>query len=162
MANAVLTSLIVSPGDLKRVRRELETVDEFLRQANLRQGGRTVQLPPTSRMLQTLVEDNKLNLLKVTDRERLKKYLTLLIGKAPVLHMSFASEPSAAFMSKIVVWIRDSIHPQAVINIGLQPSITAGCVLRTANKQFDFSLRQSFEDKRSLLAEALKSEEAAK
>jgi hypothetical protein len=37
----------------------------------------------------------------------------------------------------------------------LQPTLGAGCVVRTTNRQFDFSLRQDFARKRDLLLEKL-------
>src|SRR4051812_11785357 len=101
-----LTTLIVSPADLKRARREVEALDDFLHQSGIRTGGKSVKLPALSRVVDELVYESKLNLLKKTDRERLHKYLDLLILKAPVLHMSFASEPSAAFLKKLVTWLR--------------------------------------------------------
>jgi hypothetical protein len=156
MADAAqLSPLIVSPGDLKRMRRELETLDDFMHQAGLRQGGKTVSLPNISKALEELASENKLNMLKKTDRDRLSKFISLLLSKAPVLHISFASDPSAKFMNKLVAWLRGNIHPQVVVNIGLQPSITAGCVVRTANNQYDFSMRESFEKQRDLLISTL-------
>jgi F0F1-type ATP synthase delta subunit len=161
MASAMLSPYIATLSDLKHIRRELEAVDEFLHQAGLRQGGKAVKMPTTSRMLDSLVADSKLNLLKKADREQLTKYVTLLIQKAPVVHITFASEPSASFLNKLVLWLRDNIHPQTVISVGLQPAITAGCVVRTANKQFDFSLRESFEKQGGKLMEVLKAEPVA-
>lgn len=158
---AMLTPLLVSPSDLKRARRELEDLDDFLHQASLRQGGRSVKMPTTSRVIETLAADNKLNMLKKTERDQLMKFLGLLIQKAPVLHMSFASEPSGAFLNKLVMWLRTNIHPQVMVSIGLQPSIAAGCIVRTANKQFDFSLRQAF-DKQTEVFIASMQEEPAK
>lgn len=145
MANPALTPLLVSPSDLKRVRRELETLDDYLHQAGLRTGGKTVKMPSTSRTLEELAADTGINLLKKTDRDRLLKFLALLVEKAPVLHMSFASEPSTAFLNKLITWLRQNIHPQVVVSVGLQPTIAAGCVLRTQNRQFDLSLRSSLE-----------------
>jgi hypothetical protein len=155
-STAALTPLLVSPSDLKRARREVEGLDEFLHQAGLRQGGKAVKMPPTSRVILEMAEESKLNLLKKTDRERLLKYLTLLSEKAPVLHMSFASEPTAAFLNKLIVWLRDNIHPQVVVSVGLQPSIAAGCLVRTANRQFDFSLRHSLEQQTAVFVDSLK------
>ncbi|HSH55760.1 MAG TPA: hypothetical protein VK983_02970, partial [Candidatus Limnocylindrales bacterium] len=100
----------------------------------------------------------KMNLLRKTDREKLLKYLSALLDKAPVLHMSFASDPSAAFMDKLVVWLRQNIHPQVLVRIGLQPSVAAGCILRTANKEYDFSLRQALDDQKPLLIAKLHEE----
>ncbi len=59
-------------------------------------------------------------------------------------------------MTKLVVWLRANIHPQILVHLGLQPSIAAGCVVRTANKQFDFSLSEAFEKQRELLIASLK------
>lgn len=154
----VLPSLIVSPSDVKRMRRELEDLDDFLLQAGLRQGGKAVSLPKTSRLLEEITDMTKMNLLRKTDREKLLKYLSALLDKAPVLHMSFASDPSAAFMDKLVVWLRQNIHPQVLVRIGLQPSVAAGCILRTANKEYDFSLRQALDDQKPLLIAKLHEE----
>lgn len=155
-SRAQLPVLIVSPSDLKRARRELESVDDFLHQAGLRQGGKAVKLPGTSRLIDALAEETGVNLLRVTERDRLLKYLSDLIERAPVLHISFASEPSAAFMSKLVSWLRTNIHPQVLVHLGLQPSIAAGCVVRTANRQFDLSLARSFDKQCDLLAKSLR------
>jgi F0F1-type ATP synthase delta subunit len=145
-SSPVLTSLITSPRDLRRARRELESLDEFLHQSALRQGGKVVKLPTISRMLEELAADSDLNLLKKTDRDRLDKFIVLLTQKAPVLHISFASEPSSKAMAKLIDWLRENIHPQVVISIGIQPSIAAGCVVRTPNRQFDLSLRQALDN----------------
>lgn len=146
MASAVLTPLIASPSDLRRARRELEALDEFLRQSSLRQGGKEVKLPTISRVIEELAADSDLNMLKKTDRDRLMKFITLLTQKAPVIHMTFASEPSARAMAKLMTWLRENVHPQVVVSVGIQPSIAAGCIVRTANRQFDFTLRQSLDN----------------
>lgn len=157
----LLPSVISTPSDVRRLRRELEELDEFMHQAGLRQGGKAVKLPVTSRLLDELASIEKSNLIHKTDRDRLIKYLSLLIEKAPVLHMSFASEPSAAFMAKLVTWLRQNIHPQVLVRIGLQPSVAAGCVLRTANKEYDFSLRQSLLNKKDILIAELRKDPSA-
>jgi F0F1-type ATP synthase delta subunit len=145
MASAILTYLIASPSDLRRARRELEALDEFLHQSALREGGKVVKLPNISRALEDLASDSGLNLLKKTDRDRLEKFITLLTQKAPVLHISFASEPSAKSLAKLMAWLRDNIHPQVLVAVGIQPSIAAGCLVRTPNRQFDFSMRQALD-----------------
>lgn len=151
MASAALTSLITSAGDLKRTKRELEMLEDFLHQSGLRTGGKAVKLPPISRLLENLAGDSSLNLLKKTDRDQLLKFVILLLQKAPVVHITLASEPSAAAMNKLVLWLRTNIHPQMLVNIGVQPSIAAGCMLRTANREFDFSLRKSLDAQAQLL-----------
>jgi hypothetical protein len=157
----MLTPLITTPGDLKRTRRELEGLDDFLHQSGLRTGGKTVKLPPVSRLLEDLAKDSDLNLLKKSDRDRLTKFLTLLIQKAPVVHVSFASEPSGAALSKLLLWMRANIHPQVVVSVGVQPAIAAGCIVRTPNREFDFSLRRSLDAQTQLLIKNIRAGEPA-
>jgi F0F1-type ATP synthase delta subunit len=44
-------------------------------------------------------------------------------------------------LEKILLWLRQNVHPQVLLQVGLQPAIAAGCVLRTTNKIFDMSLK---------------------
>jgi F0F1-type ATP synthase delta subunit len=153
-----LPPIVVGKSDLTRLRRELESLEEYLHQAALRkESPETLKLPKTSRLLDELVQLNGFNLLHRADHERAKMMLEQAATKAPQLHFSFSVEPSSAFLAKLTTWVRQNIHPQALIQVGLQPSIAAGCVVRTANKQFDLSLRQSFEKHKTMLAEQLRS-----
>lgn len=157
MANTpTLSTVIATVNDLKRTRRELEMLEDFLHQSGLRTGGKPVKMPALSRQLDDIARDNGLNLLKKADRERLAKFLTLLIQKAPVLHFVFASEPSSRAMNKLLVWLRANIHPQVVVSMGIQPSIAAGCFVRTTSRQFDFTLRHTMDDNTDLLIKALR------
>jgi F0F1-type ATP synthase delta subunit len=72
--------------------------------------------------------------------------------------MSFAADPSASFSAKIVGWLRANIHPLSLLEIGLQPTIAAGCIVRTTNKVFDLSLRNRFSEHTELLLKSLRSE----
>jgi len=154
-AKGLLPTLVVSPADVIDLRRELGGLDEFMRQAALRRSGQALALPKVGHLLGELATVNNLNLLKQTDRKDLIQFLSDLKGSAPVVHMSFAADPSSAFMSKIINWFRNNVHPQVLVQIGLQPSIGAGCMLRTRNKSFDFSLRKRFLDNRQLLLDKL-------
>lgn len=146
---------LVTVVDVSRVRRELTTVDEFMTQAEVRKGGKQLQLPRTSHGLEELARQNELSLLKAEDRVKLGNLLEQLQMHAPVIHMSFASDPSAAVLGKIVTWLRKEIDPSVLLQVGLQPSIAAGCIVRTSSKYFDFSLRQHFESHRELLIRKL-------
>jgi F0F1-type ATP synthase delta subunit len=152
-----LPPLITGPGDVGRTLLELEQLEDFLRAAGLRKGGDGIRLPKMSRTLERLAELNDANLLQAAERQRLVAFLKSLQQHAPVLHISFASEPSAAFTAKIVEWLRANISQFVLVQIGLQPSIAAGCVVRTTNKSFDFSLRKNLAKNRNLLINALKS-----
>lgn len=151
-----LPSLVVGPADVSRLRRELESLNEYLRQAALRAQPDT-KLPKTSRLLDELSSLNKLNLLQPTDREQAMAFLSTVLTQAPVIHISFATDPSSAFTDKIISWFRQNIHPAVLLQVGLQPSIAAGCVVRTPNKYYDLSVRKHFAAHRPELIEKLKS-----
>jgi F0F1-type ATP synthase delta subunit len=136
-----LPNSVISPSDVARLERELNSLDDFFVAAKARQTGTSMQLPKLTRVLDQLAKDNNINLLEEPERHRLTKALKLAYSQAPTLHISFATEASPKALEKLVIWIRTNIHPQALIQVGLQPSIAAGCFLRTANKTFDMSLR---------------------
>ena len=150
-----LPTAVASPGDVGRLLREVETIDDNLLQLGLRQGGSEVKMPKTSQLMDQLIGLNRLNLLGADDRKRLQQLLADTLHQAPLLHISFSADPSAAFTDKLMIWLRHEIHPLVLITVGLQPNIGVGCVLRTTNKYFDMSLRQDFVDKRNLLRQAL-------
>ena len=151
----VLPDSVVGPVDAGRLDREAEELDEYLRSYAIRKTGVAMQLPKTTVSLDELAETNHLNLLQAADRRRLVFFLHGLSEKAPVLHLSFAADPSPAFTAKIVHWLRQNIHPFVLMQVGLQPSIAAGCTVRTTNKYFDFSLRQHLLQNRQMLINAL-------
>jgi hypothetical protein len=137
---------VVSQVDAARVLRELNALDDFFVSAAVRKTGVPMQPPRLTRSLGNIARDNGLNLLEDQDRKALAIKLDEIIGKAPILHISFAAEPSPAALERILIWLRDNIHPQVLVQVGLQPNIAAGCVLRSNNRIFDMSLR-SFLDK---------------
>jgi F0F1-type ATP synthase delta subunit len=151
----VLPDSVVGPVDAGRLNREMEELDEYLRASAIRKTGAAMQLPKTTVLLDELAEANHLNLLQPADRRRLVNFLHGLSEKAPVLHVSFAADPSSAFTAKIVRWLRQNIHPFVLVQVGLQPSIAAGCTVRSTNKYFDFSLRQHLLQNRQMLINAL-------
>jgi F0F1-type ATP synthase delta subunit len=138
-----LSNLVISPADVSRLRRELVGLNDFFVDAQARQTGTAMRLPKLTRLLNELAKDNSVNLLEEADRNRLSEALGVIYEGAPTLHISFASEPSPKALEKLIVWIRGNIHPQALVQVGLQPSVAVGCFLRTPNKAFDMSLRAS-------------------
>ena len=148
---------IVSSADISHLLRELETLEDFLRQAAIRSPGSSssTNLPSTSRVLDDFGTTNKLNWLRPADRQAAIHFLTELKAYAPVIHISFASDPSAAVTGKIITWFRANVHPEALLRIGLEPSLAAGCEVRTANKVFDFSIRRRFTEQRAMLIQEL-------
>lgn len=151
----LLPTSVVTIADVGKLLRELEAIENTLLQLKVRTHGSQVNLPGFSKGMGHIAELNKLNLLHEGDLQTLKSLLTDFKQKAPLMYISFSSEPSPAFLEKLIVWIRREINPNVLINIGLQPAIGAGCIVRTSNKVFDLSLRQTFVEKRHLLLEQI-------
>lgn len=147
---------VVSMVDVGRLLREVEAIDNFLNQAVIREPGMAVKLPKTSRLFDETAQVNKLNLLHEDDRQHLQEFLKEVRQHAPVLHISFSADPSPMFTQKLITWLRSEIHPLVLLQVGLQPNMGAGCVVRTTNKYFDFSLRSRFKVKGPELAQLMK------
>lgn len=151
----LLPTALSTQSDLSRTIGELEALDNFLREGSIRQPGSPMQLPKTSKVFEELVNGSKLNMLQPSDREYLQKSLLWMREHAPVIHISFSSDPSALFLEKLTTWLRHNISPFVLVQVGLHPNIGAGCVVRTTNKYFDFSLRQRFISQRDILMQQL-------
>ena len=149
-----LPTLVFGVVEVRRLQRELESLDDFLRGMAVRRETK-FEMPRVSRMLDALAHENNHDLLKGTDRTALILFLKQVAERAPAIHMSFAADPSAAFTAKIVGWLRTNVHPLALLELGLQPSIAAGCVVRTTNRVFDLSLRSRFTEQHDLLLKAM-------
>ncbi len=156
-----LPILVASPVDVGRLVREIESMNEMFMQLSLRKPGAEVKMPKTSRLMDQTILLNELNLLLSEDRLLLQQFLRAVKERAPVIHASFNADPPVAFMEKLVSWLRQEVNPLVLVTIGLQPNMGAGCVLRTTNRQFDFSLRENFAKKRELLTSMLHVEETA-
>ncbi|MDB5182445.1 MAG: hypothetical protein JWO47_229 [Candidatus Saccharibacteria bacterium] len=146
---------ILTSGDISRLVREIEEIEEFFDKAAL-QSTTTKAMPQASQQLTVLIGDNKLNILHKKDRESIDGFLKDVRQKAPVIHLSFATDPKPDFLMKLIVWFRSNAHPYVLIKIGLQPNIAAGCVLRTTNKYFDFSFKEHFEESKAKLSVAMR------
>lgn len=155
MAPLKLTPAVISQSDVNRLMRELTGLDDFFVGARTRAAGSTVQLPRLSRLMDQLSRENDINLLEESNRHKLMSQLETVYKTAPSFHISFAVEPSPKSMERIVEWMRQNVHPQTLLSVGLQPAIAAGCVLRTTNKVFDMSLRNHLRTQTKYLAELL-------
>jgi hypothetical protein len=155
-----LPTLVIGRADALRLQRELEALNDYLYQAGLRAGGEQAKLPKTSRVLDEFTTTNKLNMLLPESRKASLEFMDIIVDKAPVVHMSFAVEPSSAFRQKLIVWWRQNVHGYVLMDVGLQPNIAIGTVVRTANKQYDFSLRKHFADNKDVLVKLLQAGKA--
>ena len=153
--NLTMPPTVVGPVDIGRLSRELGSINEVMMQLELRKSGTEVKLPKTSSTMDLMLAHNQLNLLRESDRKVLGKYLDIVKEHAPVVHMSFSADPTSVFLDKLMTWLRTEINPHLLLTVGLQPNIGAGCVVRTTNKYFDFSLKEAFNNKRNLLIDKI-------
>lgn len=146
---------IVTPADISRLVREIDEIEAFFEESSLK-AATTKTIPQASQQLTALMNENTLNIVHKNDRAMLALFLKHLRLKAPLVHISFATDPKPDFLMKLVLWFRSNAHPHVLVQIGLQPNIAAGCVLRTTNKYFDFSFKQHFEQSKAKLSAALR------
>ncbi len=147
---------VASRVDVGRLLREVQSIDAFLKQSAIREPGSPVKMPKTSRLFDETLQINKINVLHDDERIKLSAFLTDVRTHAPTMHMSFSADPSPAFTQRLITWIRAELHPTVLLQVGLQPNIGAGCVVRTTNKYFDLSLRSRFKENGEMLSNMMK------
>jgi hypothetical protein len=156
-ADFVLPLSIVSKTDLAHLVNELERVDDELTTASVRTkvgSNESTQLS-LSPSFTDFLNQNALKPSNSHERTELIKQLRLLKDTAPVIHMTFAVAADHESLQKLAQWLRTSIHPQAVISVGMQPALVAGVYLRTPNHVHDFSLRAVLEGQHGMLVKEL-------
>lgn len=142
-ADFVLPPSVVSKIDVSRLVSEAEQVDSALTAAMVRAkaGAEQVAQPVLSTELDEFLKQNELNLTGGKQWSELVAQLRLLKDTVPVIHMTFAVPADRTSLQELTQWVRTSVHPQAVIEVGLQPALVAGVYLRTPNHVHDLSLR---------------------
>jgi len=146
---------VVSKVDLARMVNDFERVDGELTDASIRAGGATVPLPPLSEQLEQFLTLNKLEVTDERTRTELIKQLRSLKDVVPIIHMTFAVPADRESLQELAQWLRSSVHPHAVIGVGLQPALVAGVYVRTPNHVHDLSIRGKLESSRSVLVQEL-------
>jgi hypothetical protein len=156
-ADFLLPPTVVSRVDVSRLVEELEYVDNELTSAAVHAKiGDTQRMEPTvSEQLANFLELNELSLSDSHQRSVLVAELRRLKDTVPIVHMTFAVEADRESLGQLVQWLRASVHPQAVIAVGLQPALIAGVYLRTSNQIHDLSLRTKLKGSRSVLMKEL-------
>lgn len=139
----ILPAEISGRDDVTKSLRELESLNDFMLQAELKRAN--LRLPAVSRLLASLAEANNYDLADKRQRLQLITFLNRIRSLAPQIHLSLASEPSQTALTKIIGWLRAELSAYTLLEIGIQPSMVAGCRIRTTNKLFDFSLRRQLE-----------------
>lgn len=152
-----LPPTVVSKVDVSRLVSELERVDNQLTSAAVRSKVAEGEQPAPvmSEQLTDFLGRNKLSVDDSHGRSELIKQVRLLKEKAPIIHMTFAVATDPESLGTIAEWLRKSVHPQAVIAVGLQPSLVAGVYMRTPNHIHDLSLKAKLEASHDVLVKEL-------
>lgn len=163
-ADFILPPNVVSKIDVARLVNEVEKIDNELTAVAVRT--KTGISQPTqsvqSEQLTEFIHQNNLDLSNSRERSDLIIQLRQLKDKVPVIHMTFAVVADPESLQQCVQWLRTSIHPQAVIVVGLQPALVAGVYLRTPNRVHDLSLRAMLASSHDLIVKDLEALRASK
>lgn len=159
--NFVLPPAVVTKADVARLVSEMESLDNLMTTESVREstGAAALTAPSLSPAINAFFTTNSIQLGDSHSRTQLIGELRKLKDTVPVLHLTFAVEADSESLQAIVSWLRSTIHPHAVIGIGLQPGLVAGVYLRTPNHVHDLSLRAAFKgghDKLKAQLEALR------
>lgn len=135
---------VIGRSDISRLLREIEKVDYDLEAQTIRAPGQPVTIPAMSRGLAETMQVNNIAVEQLEQRQQMLAELRRIKEHAPMVQITFASDPAPEITIQLVSWIRQNLHPTALVTIGLQPSIVGGCVVRTPDHIYDFSLRNHF------------------
>lgn len=152
-----LPAAVVSRRDLARLVNEAEHIDDELTAAEVRarKTKQVAETPAFSGQFTDFLSDNKLDFAESKVRTDIIKELRVLKTKAPVVHTTFAVPADIESLQTLAAWFRKSVHPQVLLEIGLQPALVAGVYVRTPNHVHDMSLRSALAGKREVLVKDL-------
>lgn len=149
---------IVTKIDVSHLVRELEAVDNELisREAKAKTGIEPGGDIMYSEQLTDFLSANQTEISHdSTQRSYLINKVRHLKKTVPTIHVTFASSADNESLQKLAAWLRDEVHPQAVMKVGLQPSLIGGVYVRTTNHVHDFSLRAKLAAHRHLIKEEI-------
>lgn len=148
----LLPKQLIRRADLARLVREVEDIDSELEAQKVRsKGSGEYRLPNMSNALSECIAINKIEITDDHTRMLFKENLRALKDSAPIVHLTFAIEADPASLQTIASWLRDNIHPQTLIEVGLQPGLIAGVYMRTPNQVHDFTIKNLFAQKRDVM-----------
>lgn len=152
-----LPNEVITKADISRLVLEAEYVDNQMTTQSVRKkaGAQTNEKTITPGVFAEFLTINKLSFNDSPERTDVIRKLRALKDDVPVLHMTFSVPADRESLARLTKWVRASVHQQAIIEAGLQPSLIAGVVLRTPNHMHDFSLRAAMKESRGLLLKEL-------
>ncbi len=148
---------VLSHIDVLKLINELEQVenDYITARVQERAGFVTELQPSLTETLADLLMTNHLQIENDHHRQEAARQLRALKDSAPVVHLTFASAVDKNSLQEVVGWLRQSVHPQVVVSVGLQPDLIGGVYIRTPNKVHDLSVRAQLAGHRGLITEKL-------
>jgi F0F1-type ATP synthase delta subunit len=143
MSELALPLTLTGKKELVQVQRELETLIEQMIADRVVKNelGQRRPLSPLSSIANELITLNGIAVDSKAIADLIKQLQTIR-DSAPMLRLSFASEPDRESIVKIVSWFRKEIYPGLLLQIGIQPTIVGGCIVQTPGNRYDFSLRR--------------------
>ncbi|MBA3679304.1 hypothetical protein H0W80_03915 [Candidatus Saccharibacteria bacterium] len=93
--------------------------------------------------LQEFTQANNISVFTTTTQANLASYFKRLLQSAPQISLVMAALPNSEEQAELIGWLRSHIHPQAFMHIAQNSDLLAGCIVRTDNMVYDFSLRSS-------------------
>lgn len=147
---------VTSKKDVIRLRREIERILEGMLQKRVAKEKSDVErdVPKPGKVLDIVLEENKLE-INEEDLAKLDLALEDAYNNGPQVRMSFASEPDQESLEKFAGWFRKKVNPRVFIQVGIQPSLAGGCIVRTPKKRYDFSLTTALKKHEAKLQEAI-------
>lgn len=148
---------VLSMKDLTRLLRELEELDAGYVEASARAkiAAKADWQPALSAALEDFLAANPIDLSVLKERSRLIGSVRHLKQQAPLTHLTFAAVPDTESLMKIGSWLRENVHPQTLIRVGLQPDLVGGVYVRTTNQVLDMSVRAQLANHRHVIAQEL-------
>lgn len=155
--DVTLPPSVVSKVDVARLVIEAEQLDAQQTAEAVREkvGAAAHSDMTMSQQLSDFLAQNQLAFGTGPERSELIKQLRHIKENVPVIHMTFAVPADRESLQQLVQWLRESVHPQAVISVGLQPNLVAGVSVRTTNHVHDFSMRSALKKNHGLLVSEL-------
>ena len=153
----MLPNSVATKNELARLVQELERIDAALIEVTARKrvGAAVGEGPRYSDQMIDFLNVNNITLDDSRVRSGLLVWLRKLKNTAPIVHLTFASQADTESLQHLVDWVRQSIHVQAVLTVGLQPDLIGGVYVRTKNRVHDFSMRARLQNARHLITEEL-------
>ena len=148
---------ILRRADIARLVHEAENIENDTVTARVRTKVTEVKgrRSPLSDQLADFLDINQIEISTARQRSKLVSDLRKLKDSAPVVHLTFASVADIESIKKVVAWLRTQIHPQVIVNIGLQPDIIGGVYIRTTNRVHDLSIRAKLSESRGVIKKQL-------